>query len=162
MKIYTGGPNVQHQAIRLSLPKATCKKDNGETPTNKLQVGGSPCVALHGPRRMRGGTSCSTCLAACLSLMQDDTPPPTFQDACLECMQNATPVHTCRSACFGCMRGDTSCLVDPPRAPHVSSHAPASCTDTTRASGYTQLVRWLTPRSDPMQRATSSFSVYLA
>ncbi|KAF2564946.1 hypothetical protein F2Q70_00015769 [Brassica cretica] len=111
---------------------------------------------------MRGGTSCSTCLAACLSLMQDDTPPPTFQDACLECMQNATPVHTCRSACFGCMRGDTSCLVDPPRAPHVSSHAPASCTDTTRASGYTQLVRWLTPRSDPMQRATSSFSVYLA
>ncbi|KAF2604798.1 hypothetical protein F2Q70_00025800 [Brassica cretica] len=29
MKIYTGGPNVQHQAIRSSLPKATCKKDNG-------------------------------------------------------------------------------------------------------------------------------------
>ena len=29
MKIYTGGPNVQHEAIRSSLPKATCKKDNG-------------------------------------------------------------------------------------------------------------------------------------
>ncbi|KAF2560884.1 hypothetical protein F2Q70_00017774 [Brassica cretica] len=109
---------------------------------------------------MRGGTSCSTWLAACLSLMQDDTPPPTCQDACLECMKDATPVHTCRSACFGCMRGDTSCFVDPPRVPHVISHATASCTATPQASVDTKLAGQLTPRSDPMQRATSSFSVH--
>ncbi|KAG5398397.1 hypothetical protein IGI04_020211, partial [Brassica rapa subsp. trilocularis] len=111
-------------------------------------------------RRMRGGTSYSTWLAACLSLMQVNTPPPTCQDACLECMQDATQVHTCRSACFGCMRRDTSCLVDPPRVPHVISYATASCTDTPQASVDTKLAGLLTPRSDPMQRATSSFSVH--
>ncbi|WZZ88547.1 hypothetical protein YC2023_117126 [Brassica napus] len=31
---------------------------------------------------------------------------------------------------------------------------------TPRASVDTQLVRWLTPRSEPMQRATSSLSVH--
>ncbi|KAF2562479.1 hypothetical protein F2Q70_00015271 [Brassica cretica] len=107
---------------------------------------------------MRSGTSCSTWLAACVSLMQDDTPPTTCQDAYLECMQDATPAHTCRSTCFGCMRRDTSCLVDPPRVPHVSSHAPASCTATPRASVYTKIAEKLKPRSEPMQRATSSFS----
>ncbi|KAF3541015.1 hypothetical protein F2Q69_00023608 [Brassica cretica] len=82
------------------------------------------------------------------------------QDACLECMQDATPVHTCRSACFSCMLGDTSCLVDPPRVPHVISHATASCMATPQASLDTKLAGQLTPRSDPMQRATSSFSVH--
>ncbi|KAF3530568.1 hypothetical protein DY000_02041988 [Brassica cretica] len=43
---------------------------------------------------------------------------------------------------------------------HVRLHVQISCTATSRASGDTQLVRWLTPRSEPMQRATSSFSVH--
>ncbi|WZZ50208.1 hypothetical protein YC2023_050315 [Brassica napus] len=65
------------------------------------------------------------------------------------------------------MRGDTSCLVDPPRAwsihlvlLHVRLHVQLPCTMTPRASVDTQLVRWFTPRSEPMQRATSSFSVH--
>ncbi|KAF2613819.1 hypothetical protein F2Q70_00008978 [Brassica cretica] len=52
-----------------------------EIATNQLQVGGSPCVASHGSGRMRGGTSCSTCLAACLPHMQDATTPPRCQAA---------------------------------------------------------------------------------
>ncbi|KAF2554145.1 hypothetical protein F2Q68_00033598 [Brassica cretica] len=43
---------------------------------------------------------------------------------------------------------------------HVRLHVQLPCTATPRASGDTQLVRWLTPRSEPMQRATSSFSVH--
>ncbi|KAL0804148.1 hypothetical protein Bca101_096638 [Brassica carinata] len=44
---------------------------------------------------------------------------------------------------------------------HVRLHVQLPCTATPRASGDTQLVRCLTPRSEPMQRATSSFSVGL-
>ncbi|KAF3560276.1 hypothetical protein F2Q69_00016279 [Brassica cretica] len=47
-----------------------------KTTTNQLQVGGSQCVASHGSGRMRGGTSCSTWLAACPGHMQDTTTPP--------------------------------------------------------------------------------------
>ena len=43
---------------------------------------------------------------------------------------------------------------------HVRLHVQLPCTATPRASGDTQLVRCLTPRSEPMQRATSSFSVH--
>ncbi|KAF3489246.1 hypothetical protein F2Q69_00053116 [Brassica cretica] len=43
---------------------------------------------------------------------------------------------------------------------HVRLHVLLPCTVTPRASGDTQLVIWLTPRSEPMQRATSSFSVH--
>ncbi|KAF3513293.1 hypothetical protein F2Q69_00006009 [Brassica cretica] len=43
---------------------------------------------------------------------------------------------------------------------HVRLHVLLPCTATTRASVYTQLDRWLTPRSEPMQRATSSFSIH--
>ncbi|KAF2616391.1 hypothetical protein F2Q68_00038968 [Brassica cretica] len=43
---------------------------------------------------------------------------------------------------------------------HVRLHVQLPCTATYHASGDTQLVRWLTPRSEPMQRATSSFSVH--
>ncbi|KAF2575674.1 hypothetical protein F2Q70_00004125 [Brassica cretica] len=102
-------------------------------------------------------------------------------------MQGDTPSHICRSTCFGCMRGDTSCfymsgcmtgtharrhtishmLINMLRLHarrhlvllHVRLHVLLPCTATPRASGDTQLVRWLTPRSEPMQRATSSFSV---
>ncbi|WZZ50987.1 hypothetical protein YC2023_051094 [Brassica napus] len=42
---------------------------------------------------------------------------------------------------------------------HVRLHVQLPCTATPQASGDTQIVRWLTPRSEPMQRATSSFSV---
>ncbi|WZZ44592.1 hypothetical protein YC2023_040851 [Brassica napus] len=91
---------------------------------------------------MRGGTSCSTCQAACPGHMQDATTPPTCQDACQECMQEATPVHTCRSACFDCKRGDTSCLVDPPRASTCRLQVQLPCTVTPRASVDTQLLRW--------------------
>ncbi|KAF2540136.1 hypothetical protein F2Q68_00031253 [Brassica cretica] len=65
---------------------------------------------------MRGGTSCSTWLAACPGHMHEATTPPRCQAARLELMQGATGAHTCRSTCFSCMRGDTSFLVDPPRA----------------------------------------------
>ncbi|WZZ71358.1 hypothetical protein YC2023_082728 [Brassica napus] len=42
---------------------------------------------------------------------------------------------------------------------HVRLHVQLPCTVTPRASGDTHLVRCLTPRSEPMQQATSSFSV---
>ncbi|KAF3537954.1 hypothetical protein F2Q69_00021792 [Brassica cretica] len=42
----------------------------------------------------------------------------------------------------------------------VRLHVLLPCTETPRASVETQLVRWLTPRSEPMQRATSNFSVH--
>ncbi|KAF3527951.1 hypothetical protein DY000_02040737 [Brassica cretica] len=42
MKIYTGDPNVQHPAIRSSLPKATCKKDNGGS-TTLYTISRAPC-----------------------------------------------------------------------------------------------------------------------
>ncbi|KAF3561206.1 hypothetical protein DY000_02015662 [Brassica cretica] len=45
---------------------------------------------------------------------------------------------------------------------HVRLHILLPCTATPRASVDTQLVRWLTPRSEPMQRATSSFSSHLS
>ncbi|WZZ44745.1 hypothetical protein YC2023_041004 [Brassica napus] len=73
---------------------------------------------------MRGGTSCSTWLAACTGHMQDATTPPRCKAACLELMQGAKASHTWLAACFGCMRGDTSCLVDPPCA----STCQAACT----------------------------------
>ncbi|WZZ44401.1 hypothetical protein YC2023_040660 [Brassica napus] len=43
---------------------------------------------------------------------------------------------------------------------HARLHVQLPCTATPRASGDTQLVRCLTPRSEPMQRPTSSFSVH--
>ena len=43
---------------------------------------------------------------------------------------------------------------------HVRLHVLLPCTATPRASGDTQLAGQLTPRSDPMQRVTSSFSVH--
>ncbi|KAF2564812.1 hypothetical protein F2Q70_00018469 [Brassica cretica] len=42
---------------------------------------------------------------------------------------------------------------------YVRLHLLLPCTATPRVSVETQLVRWLTPRFEPMQRATSSFSV---
>ncbi|KAF2593278.1 hypothetical protein F2Q70_00043023 [Brassica cretica] len=41
----------------------------------------------------------------------------------------------------------------------VRLHVQLPCTVTPRASGDTQLTGQLTPRSEPMQRATSSFLV---
>ena len=43
---------------------------------------------------------------------------------------------------------------------HVRLHVLRPCTVTLRDSADTQLVRCLTPRSEPMQRVTSSFSVH--
>ncbi|KAF2558878.1 hypothetical protein F2Q68_00017513 [Brassica cretica] len=43
---------------------------------------------------------------------------------------------------------------------HVRLRVLLPCTAIPRASGDTQLVRWLIPHSEPMQRATSSFSVH--
>ncbi|KAF3528376.1 hypothetical protein DY000_02039472 [Brassica cretica] len=43
---------------------------------------------------------------------------------------------------------------------HVRLHVLLPCTATPRDSGDTQLVGWLTPRSEHMQQATSSFSVH--
>ncbi|WZY99938.1 hypothetical protein YC2023_072267 [Brassica napus] len=42
----------------------------------------------------------------------------------------------------------------------VRLHGLLPCTATPRASVDTQLAGWLTPRSEPLQRATSSFSVH--
>ncbi|KAF3595585.1 hypothetical protein DY000_02025124 [Brassica cretica] len=42
----------------------------------------------------------------------------------------------------------------------VLLHVLRPCTVTIQDSEDTQLVRWLTPRSEPMQRDTSSFSVH--
>ncbi|KAF2591726.1 hypothetical protein F2Q70_00038580 [Brassica cretica] len=77
---------------------------------------GSPCVASHGSGRIRGDTSCSTWLAVCLSLMQDDTTPSTCQDAWPGSMQGDTTSSTCLAAWPGRMHRYTSCLADPPRA----------------------------------------------
>ena len=43
---------------------------------------------------------------------------------------------------------------------HVRLHVQLPCMAKPRASGDTQLGRCLTPRSEPMQRPTSSFSVH--
>ena len=43
---------------------------------------------------------------------------------------------------------------------HVSPHVLLPCVPTTPACVDRQLIRWLTPRSEPMQRATSSFSIH--
>ncbi|KAF3488012.1 hypothetical protein F2Q69_00052027 [Brassica cretica] len=45
---------------------------------------------------------------------------------------------------------------------HVRLHVLLPCTATPQASVETQLVQWLTPRSEPKQRDTSSFSVHLS
>ncbi|KAF3574706.1 hypothetical protein F2Q69_00059467 [Brassica cretica] len=81
--------------------------------------------------RMRGGTSCSTWLAACLSLMQDDTTP-----------------STCLDAWPGRMHRNTSCLADPPRAPHVYLHVQVSCTAAPHASLDKHTARSLPPRPE--------------
>ncbi|CAG7885891.1 unnamed protein product, partial [Brassica rapa] len=43
---------------------------------------------------------------------------------------------------------------------HVRLHVVLPCTATPRASEETQLIGWLPPRYEAMQRATSSFSVH--
>ncbi|WZZ03198.1 hypothetical protein YC2023_089119 [Brassica napus] len=43
---------------------------------------------------------------------------------------------------------------------HVKLHVQLPCTETPRDSVDTHLAGWLTPRSEPMQQATSSFSVH--
>ncbi|WZZ14943.1 hypothetical protein YC2023_108032 [Brassica napus] len=43
---------------------------------------------------------------------------------------------------------------------HVKLHVQLTCTSTPRASVDTHLAGQLTPRSEPMQQATSSFSVH--
>ncbi|KAF3557278.1 hypothetical protein F2Q69_00012620 [Brassica cretica] len=43
---------------------------------------------------------------------------------------------------------------------HVRLHVQIPCMTTPQDSVDTQLVRWLTPCSEPMQWATSSFSVH--
>ncbi|KAF2575445.1 hypothetical protein F2Q70_00001894 [Brassica cretica] len=61
---------------------AKCSGDRFvETAANQIQVSGRPCVASHGSGRMRGGTSCSTWLAACPGHMQNATNPPRCQAA---------------------------------------------------------------------------------
>ncbi|KAF2554140.1 hypothetical protein F2Q70_00011309 [Brassica cretica] len=108
---------------------------------------------------MRGGTSCSKWLAASQGNMQDATTPTRCQAARLELMQGATASHTWMAACFGCMCGDTSCLVDPPRASTCQAACLTSMHGDTSTSVNTHMVRQFPPRSEPMQRATSSFSV---
>ncbi|KAL0678290.1 hypothetical protein Bca4012_006271 [Brassica carinata] len=109
---------------------------------------GSPCVASHGSGLMRGDTSCSTWLAACLSLMQDDTTPSTCLDAWLGSMQGDTTSCTCLAAWPGRMHRYTSCLADPPRAPHVFLHVHVSCTAAPHASLDTHTVKILPPRPE--------------
>ncbi|CAG7863429.1 unnamed protein product [Brassica rapa] len=83
-------------------------------------------------------------------------------------MQGATHPHTCVEhasiACVATARAWPIHLT--PRAwsihlvvLHVKLHVQLPCTATPRASVDTQLAGWLTPRSEPMQQATSSFSV---
>ncbi|KAF3534950.1 hypothetical protein DY000_02040707 [Brassica cretica] len=109
---------------------------------------GSPCVASHGSGRMRGGTSCSTWLAACLSLMQDDTTPSTCLDSWTGSMQGDTTSSTCLEAWPGCMHRNTSCLADPPRAPHVHLHVQVACTAAPHSYLDTHNARSLPPRPE--------------
>ncbi|KAF3574709.1 hypothetical protein F2Q69_00059465 [Brassica cretica] len=109
---------------------------------------GSPCVASHGSRRMCGGTSCSTWLAACLSLMQDDTTPSTCLDEWPGCMQGDTTSSTCLAAWPGRMHRNTSCLADPPRAPLLYLHVQVSCTAAPHASLTKHTARSLPPRPE--------------
>ena len=109
---------------------------------------GSPCVASHGSGRMRGGTSCSTWLAACLSLMQDDTTPSTCLDAWSGSMQGDTMSSTCLAAWPDRMHRYTSCLADPPRAPHVFLHEQVACTAAPHASLDTHTIKSLPPRPE--------------
>ncbi|WZY90611.1 hypothetical protein YC2023_047346 [Brassica napus] len=70
-------------------------------------------------------------------------------------MQDATPAHTCRSTSFETPRAWLFHLV----LLYVL-HGLLPCTATPRASVDTHLAGQLTPRSEPMQQATSSFSVH--
>ncbi|KAF2601316.1 hypothetical protein F2Q70_00027047 [Brassica cretica] len=45
---------------------------------------------------------------------------------------------------------------------HVKLHVLLPCMATPRASEDTQLVGWLPPRPDPLDQATSSFSINFA
>ena len=86
--------------------------------------------------------------------------PHVRMHACIACKNPHQYTHVDQHASVAC--------AETPRAwsihlvlLHVRLHVQLPCTATPRASGDTQLVRCLTPRSEPMQRATSSFSVGL-
>ncbi|KAL0678011.1 hypothetical protein Bca4012_005992 [Brassica carinata] len=63
-------------------------------------------------------------------------------------MQGDSTSSTCLAAWLGRMHRDTSCLVDPPRAPHVYLHVHVSCTAAPHASLDTHTARSLPPRSE--------------
>ncbi|KAF2615256.1 hypothetical protein F2Q70_00011790 [Brassica cretica] len=107
-----------------------------------------PCVASHGSGRIHGDTSCSIWLAACLSLMQDDTTPYTCLNAWAGSMQGDTTSSTCLAAWPGRMHRNTSCLADPPRALHVFLQVQVACTAAPHASLDTHTPRSLTPRPE--------------
>ena len=120
---------------------------------------GSPCVASHDFGRMCGDTLCSTWLAAFLSLMQDETIPSTCLNAWPGSMQGDTMSSTCLAAWPGRMHRNTSCLADPPRAPHVYLHVQVACTAAPPASLDTHISSSLPPRPEHTHQASSSFSV---
>ncbi|KAF3607276.1 hypothetical protein DY000_02048142 [Brassica cretica] len=109
---------------------------------------------------MRSGTSCSTCLSAWPTHMQGNTMPSTCLDAWPANMQGDTTSSTCLAAWPGRMHRDTSCLAVPPRASMCHSHAVIIFTATPHASLATYHARQLPPRTDLIDRATSSFSVH--
>jgi len=108
---------------------------------------------------MRGGTSCSTCISAWSAQMQGDTMPSTCLNAWPGSMQGDTTSSTCLPAWPGRMHRNTSCLADPPRAPHVYLHVQVACTAEPPTYLDTHTSRSLPPRPEHKHQATSSFSV---
>ncbi|KAF3514631.1 hypothetical protein F2Q69_00008075 [Brassica cretica] len=105
---------------------------------------------------MRGDTWASTCHVACSLAMPEDTSTSTCPSACLVFMHRDTWASACRFACADRRYCDTSCF-------YVSScmELLASCTSTLCSCVDTQQVKLLTPRPDPLDQVTSSFSVDL-
>ncbi|KAF2591598.1 hypothetical protein F2Q70_00038216 [Brassica cretica] len=107
---------------------------------------------------MRGGTSCSTWLAACPGHMQDATTTPDVRlhdwNSCKAPQHHTHGDPHASVACAETLRAWSIHLVPL----HVRLHLLLPCTATPRASGDTKLAGQLTPRSDPMQQATSSLS----
>ncbi|KAF2583369.1 hypothetical protein F2Q68_00004830 [Brassica cretica] len=97
---------------------------------------------------MSSGTSCSTCLSAWPAHMQGDTTPSTCLDAWPGSMQGDTTSSTCLASWLGRIHRDTSCLADPPRAPHFFLHVQVACTAAPHASLDTHTVKSLPPRPE--------------
>ncbi|KAF2553441.1 hypothetical protein F2Q68_00036227 [Brassica cretica] len=104
---------------------------------------------------MRGDTRAHTCLHTCLRHMQEDTYTSRWLAAWLEFMRRDTRLPCVSISMLWLQIRQHLVLL------HVKLLVLLPCMVTPRAFVDTQLLRWLPPRPDPSDQATSSFSVGL-